>query len=81
MEIIAKRIWFDDSRIFAEFNDGRIIGMPLIWFPRLDNATNSQRTNYELWNNGAGIHWEELDEDLSAEGFLSFRKEPFYKIV
>lgn len=81
MEIVAKKIWFDDSRIFAEFNDGRVIGMPLVWFPRLDNATDLQRANYEFWNNGAWIHWKELDEDLSAEGFLSFRKEPFCKIV
>ncbi len=79
MEIKAKKIWFDDSRIFAELNDGRMIGMPLTWFPRLEHATEQQRNNYELWNDGAWIHWEELDEDLSAEGFLSFSKGPIYK--
>ncbi|MFN8346550.1 MAG: DUF2442 domain-containing protein [Spirosomataceae bacterium] len=81
MEITATRIWFDDSRIFAELNDGRVVGMPLVWFPRLKQATDAQRTNYELWEGGAWIHWEELDEDLSAEGFLSFKREAFYKTV
>ena len=46
--------------------------MPLSWFPRLQNATIEQRENYEL--SPFGIHWEELDEDLSFEGFFKFNK-------
>lgn len=71
----AVNIWFDAQRVFAEYHDGRIVGMPLSWFPRLEKANDKQRRNYELWNDGAWIHWEELDEDLSADGFLTFSKD------
>ena len=72
--ITTNKIWFENERIFAILNDGRIVGMPLIWFPRLKNATEVQRLNYELWNDGSWIHWEDLDEDLSTEGFITFSK-------
>ena len=72
--ITTNKIWFENERIFANLNDGRIVGMPLIWFPRLENATEAQRLNYELWNDGSWIHWEDLDEDLSTEGFITFSK-------
>ena len=72
--ITTNKIWFENERIFANLNDGRIVGMPLTWFPRLHNATESQRLNYELWNDGSWIHWEDLDEDLSVEGFITFSK-------
>ena len=68
-------IWFDAQRVFAEYHDGRVVGLPLSWFPRLEKANDKQRKNFELWNDGAWIHWEELDEDLSADGFLTFSKE------
>ena len=72
--ITTNKIWFENEHIFANLNDGRIVGMPLIWFPRLKNATDIQRLNYELWNEGSWIHWEDLDEDLSTEGFITFSK-------
>ena len=72
--ITTNKIWFENERIFANLNDGRIVGMPLIWFPRLKNSTEVQRLNYELWNEGSWIHWEDLDEDLSTEGFITFSK-------
>jgi Protein of unknown function (DUF2442) len=75
MENRAVNIWFDAQRVFAEYHDGRIVGMPLSWFPRLEKASDKQRKGFELWNDGAWIHWEELDEDLSADGFLTFSKE------
>jgi Protein of unknown function (DUF2442) len=50
--------------------DGRSISMPLLWYPRLANATVYQRNAYELQVSGYGIHWPELDEDLSVEGLL-----------
>ncbi|MCU0468854.1 MAG: DUF2442 domain-containing protein [Arcicella sp.] len=74
MECRAINIWFDPKRIYAELTDGRVVGMPLSWFPRLEKATDTQRNQFEFWNNGAWIHWEELDEDLSADGFLTFQK-------
>ena len=74
MELTAQKIWFDSERIFAVLNNGKIVGMPLSWFPRLQKASSAQLNKYELWNDGKWIHWEELDEDISAEGFLSFTK-------
>ncbi|MGI8656573.1 MAG: DUF2442 domain-containing protein [Pyrinomonadaceae bacterium] len=49
---------------------GRKISVPLVWYPRLLNATEAQRKNWRIIGGGYGIHWEELDEDLSTEGLL-----------
>jgi hypothetical protein len=66
---------FETDKIFVELNDNRIIGTPISWYPNLSKGSGEQLSNYELWNDGQWIHWEELDEDLSAEGFLVFDKE------
>ncbi|WP_246335790.1 DUF2442 domain-containing protein [Azomonas macrocytogenes] len=50
--------------------DGRLISTPLAWYPRLLNATPAQRSNWEVCGAGQGIHWPDLDEDLSTEGML-----------
>jgi hypothetical protein len=50
--------------------DGRRIAVPLAWFPRLLNATAKERSKFEILGGGAGIHWPEIDEDLSVEGLL-----------
>lgn len=71
---IAKKVWFDDTRIYVELNDGRVVGSPLRWFPRLYQATPEQRNHFELVSGGYGIHWDELDEDVTAEGFLTFSR-------
>lgn len=67
------KIWFDDKNIFLRTKEGTVQSMPLVWFPRLKNASSEQRTNFTL--SPYGIHWEELDEDLSFEGFFTFKKE------
>lgn len=54
----------------VSLKDGRKISVPLTWFPRLLNATPSQRKNWEISGGGYGIHWPEIDEDLSTEGLL-----------
>lgn len=72
----ACKVWFDNENIFVQLNDNRIIGAPVKLYPRLDKATLEQRNKYELWNEGKWIHWEELDEDLSIEGFLKFEIAP-----
>lgn len=71
MEI--SKIWFDNNSIFLETKKGIRKSMPLEWFPKLEKATNEQRLNYEL--SPFGIHWEQIDEDLSFEGFFEFKKE------
>jgi Protein of unknown function (DUF2442) len=58
------------DRITVSFDDGRIVSLPLKWFPRLDRAKPAQRRNWELIGRGYGVHWPDVDEDLSAEGFL-----------
>jgi len=68
-----EKVWFDATHIFIKTIDGIEKSMPLSWFPKLENAEAQQQNNFEL--SPFGIHWEELDEDLSFEGFLKFRKE------
>ena len=72
-KIKLKRLWFDKEKIFIETEKGEIKSHPLRWFPRLNNATEKQRNNYRL--SAMGIHWEELDEDLSFEGFFHYNKD------
>ena len=60
----------DEDTLSAHLADGRVISVPLVWYPRLLHATREQREKWELCGGGFGIHWPELDEDLSAEGLL-----------
>lgn len=60
----------DDDMLSARLADGRIVSVPLVWFPRLLRATPEQREKWVLSAAGYGIHWPDLDEDLSAEGLL-----------
>lgn len=71
MCISAKSLRFDDDRMWLELSDGRVLGAPLVWFPRLLHATPAQRLAYEISRNG--LHWGELDEDISIDGLLSGR--------
>lgn len=68
---LAKSIEFTDDLMNVHLQDGRIIGVPLVWFPRLHAATPTQRLAYEIGGGGIGLHWEELDEDLSVAGLLA----------
>ncbi len=72
--ILAQSVWFDDTRIYVELTDGRVVGAPMAWFPHLLRGTPEQRADYELFDEGGWIHWESLDEDLSAEGMLTFSR-------
>jgi len=62
---------FDEYSFWVELEDGRTLGVPLAWFPRLLHATPQQRDAVEL--SRVGLHWEELDEDISIEGLLAGR--------
>jgi hypothetical protein len=57
--------------IFVELLDGRTISAPLVWFPRLSHASSKQLENWEILGDGEGIHWPDLDEDLSVAGLLA----------
>ena len=65
-----KTVRFTMDSIIVELMDGRGISAPLDWFPRLHRATPEQRGNWQLAGAGFGLHWPELDEDLSVEGLL-----------
>ena len=67
---LATSLYFDVERIHVCLADGREISAPLEWFPRLLNATDEQRRQWELISSGVGIHWEAIDEDISVAGLL-----------
>jgi Protein of unknown function (DUF2442) len=71
MNTSAKSVWFDDNSMWVGLVDGRTLGIPLAWFPRLLHATPEQRQKFEL--TVSGIHWDELDEDISVAGLLAGR--------
>lgn len=61
---------FDEHRIIVDLMDGRTIAAPLTWYPRLLEASPEQRARWERAGGGYGLHWPDLDEDLSTEGLL-----------
>jgi hypothetical protein len=61
---------FDADRLIVDLMDGRTIAVPLAWYPRLLDATPDQRAECEIAGAGYGIHWPQIDEDLSVEGLL-----------
>ena len=67
----ATAVRFDDAQMWVELNDGRTLGVPLVWFPRLLKRSPEQRA--KLFLSPSGIHWEELDEDISIAGLLAGR--------
>lgn len=56
--------------LFLNLSDGRSISVPVAWYPRLANAKKNQLKNFEISPGGYGVHWPDLDEDLSVKGFL-----------
>jgi len=69
MNTLAKSVRFDDDCMWVDLADGRIIAVPLAWFPRLLHATPQQREQAEISH--SGLHWGELDEDISIAGLLA----------
>lgn len=69
-DAFAAEVWFADSKLFIRLTDGREIGVPIDWFPKLRDATDEERSKWRLIGKGQGIHWESLDEDLSVNGLL-----------
>lgn len=66
----VKDVHFDDDTMSVDLVDGRTITVPLVWYPRLLHASMGQRNHWEICGGGFGIHWPDLDEDLSTEGLL-----------
>ncbi len=68
---LAKTVKFRDEMMEVHLTDGRIIGVPIIWFPLLHKASDEQRENYEIGGGGTSLHWEEIDEDITIAGLLA----------
>ena len=68
---LAKSVKFVNDMMEVTLTDGRIISVPVIWFPLLHEATPEQRENFEIGGGGVSLHWEEIDEDLSIASLLA----------
>lgn len=62
-----------EDTLNVELNDGRGLSVPLSWYPRLEHASPEERKNWELIGAGSGIHWPQIDEDISVEGLIAGR--------
>ena len=67
----AVSVDISDELLSVELDDGRSVSLPLSWYPRLFHGTTEERKNFRLIGKGAGIHWEDLDEDLSTESIIA----------
>ncbi len=70
MRPLVNTVDFSDSELIVRLLDGRTISAPIVWFPKLANASQSQLASWEVLGDGEGIHWPDLDEDLSVKGLL-----------
>jgi hypothetical protein len=69
-EPLASEVFVTEDELIVHLIDGRKLSVPLVWFPRLLHGSNEQRCRFELIGEGEGIHWEDLDEDISVAGLL-----------
>jgi hypothetical protein len=73
MTISASKVWFDENSMWLDLTDGRTLSVPLAWYPRLMKATPEQRQQVRL--SRFGLHWEDLDEDISVQGLLDGKRD------
>ena len=69
----ALDVLLTDDTLSVELSDGRSISVPIAWFPRLLHSTEQERNNWRFIGKGQGIHWEDIDEDISIEGLIAGR--------
>jgi hypothetical protein len=69
--IFAKKVWFADMMLYVQLTDGREVGVPIDWFPKLRDASEKDRLDWRFIGNGQGIHWEKIDEDLLVSRLLA----------
>jgi len=68
---VAMNVTLTEAALSVDLSDGRTITVPLSWYPRLDHATPAERTKWELIGDGHGIHWPDIDEDISVQGLIA----------
>lgn len=71
LEALAAAVSFDANNMWVELTDGRQLGVPLAYFPRLAKASPAQRKNYLISGGGRGLHWDDLDEDILVPALLA----------
>lgn len=71
---VAVHVSMTDDSLVVDLSDGRTLSVPIAWFPRLVHATLAERGNWRRIGRGEGIHWPELDEDISIEGLIAGRR-------
>jgi hypothetical protein len=72
--IQATDVHIDEDTLTVELDDGRTLSVPIAWYPRLLHGSQLERTNWEWIGDGEGIHWPDLDEDISIEGLILGRR-------
>ena len=72
-EQLATNVAISEDTLQVDLSDGRTLSVPLVWFPRLMAGNEAERNNWRLIGKGVGIHWEDLDEDISVEGLIAGR--------
>ncbi len=73
ISVRATEVRFDDSQMWVELEDGRTLGIPLAWYPRLLRGTRAERAKVKI--SPSGLHWEGLDEDISIAGLIAGRRD------
>jgi len=68
---VATNVTVTEAALSVDLSDGRTITVPLSWYPRLDHAAPAERAKWELIGDGHGIHWPDIDEDISVQGLLA----------
>ena len=69
---VAQSVRVDDESLVVELQDGRTISVPISWYPRLERSSSEERANWEIF--GSGIHWPDIDEDISVEALLAGKR-------
>lgn len=75
-ELAIENVRFEGDHLVVELSDGRLLGTPVRWYPRLLQATAEERRRWEILGGGIGVHWPDVDEDLSLGGMLAGRAAP-----
>jgi len=69
----AENVTVTGDTLSVDLSDGRTISVPIAWYPRLSHAVSKERENWKIIGGGHGIHWKDIDEDISVEGLLAGR--------
>lgn len=81
LQIEIQKVFFREDKIFFSLKDGREIGVPLSWYPKLEKASKKELLDYTISPGGYGVHWNLIDEDLSAYGMLQTNHQQTEKLL